>query len=86
MNNPDDINLVSTDGFKRNRKNMNYTIDIQSWSAEDNIPYSRELEDEISKTVVEWINKNVEHPGNWVTHISAQDKNGFPYNSGARIN
>lgn len=65
---------------------MNYTIDIQPRSRAYNIPYSRELEDEIAKTVIEWINKNVEHPGNWVTHISAQDNNGIPYTSGARIN
>lgn len=65
---------------------MKYTVEIQAWSALDKIPYSRELENEIAKTVVEWINKNVEYPGNWVTHITAQDNNGIPYTPGVRIN
>ena len=65
---------------------MKYTVEIQPWSGAYNIPYSKELENEIAKTVLEWIDKNVEYPGNWVTHIGAQDNNGIPYNSGGRIN
>ena len=65
---------------------MKYTVDIHSWNGAYSIPYSQNLENAIAKVVQEWINENIEYPGNWVTYIGAIDNNGVPCNSGLRIN
>lgn len=65
---------------------MKYQVDIIPRVSGLKIPYSRELEAEIGEVVLNWIDKNVEYPGQWTTYLYAEDENGEPQGPSTRIN
>ena len=65
---------------------MKYVVDIIPWSSGIEIPYDSELEKEIMKTVRNYIQENIEYPGQWFTYTWVEDADAVPLVPATRVN
>ena len=65
---------------------MRYIVNITGWSAGTVIPYDKDLENEINRTVAKYIQENIEYPGQWFTYTWVEDADAVPLVPATRVN